>query len=250
MRRTRALFLHGFTGRGSSWSGVLERLPAEVESWCPDLLGHDPDRVEEPEDFEGEVERLAAGLEERGWRDVILAGYSMGARVALVLLVHRPELFRSALLIGVHPGLDGAAERVARAAADEQLARRLERDGVAAFVDAWQDLPLFASQRRLPPAVLEAQRRTRLEHRAGGLARALRVLGLAQMPIDPHDLASVEVPVTFMVGEEDAKFRGVATTLVEKLPRAALRTVPGAGHNLIIEAPRALAAAIEESYDE
>ena len=46
----------------------------------------------------------------------------------------------------------------AGARADEAFAAQLERDGLAAFVDAWERQALFASQRELP---VEARERLR-----------------------------------------------------------------------------------------
>ena len=241
----RAVFLHGFTGRGQSWRPVLQHLPADLEAWCPDVYGHDPGApLPSGSDFDAEIERLTRGLDERAWDRALLVGYSMGARIALGLLHRHPERFRGAVLIGGNPGLDDPSARQQRAAADEALARRLERDGIAAFVDHWQKLPLFASQARLPEAVLEEQRATRLAHRADHLAAALRVLGLAQMPPDLRDLERLDLPVSLMVGERDAKFRAIAEQMLKRLPRGSLRPIPGAGHNLTIEAPREVAAAV------
>ena len=79
-------------------------------------------------------------------------------------------LFRSA-----HPGLDSDAERKQRHAADERWCELLLSHGLLAFVDAWQDQPLWASQARLARETLDQKRRERLRHDPAGLVRSLRV---------------------------------------------------------------------------
>ncbi len=239
----RLICLHGFTGAPESWDAVLERLPAEVEAICPPIVGHHPDIPLTGGSFEDEVDRLAGTLPRSGG-PYHLAGYSLGGRLALGLLVRHRQLFSSATLVGVHPGLGRHSERSERAAADDALARRLEQGGVEAFVDRWQSLPLFASQRALPPEILETQRRTRLRHSTAGLAHALRVLSLGRMSDYRRELPVVGLPVRLMAGACDRKFRRLAETMASSLPRAEVEIVPAAGHNLMLEAPEAVAAAL------
>ena len=237
--------LHGFTGCPESWDPVTALLPDDLEVLRPTLRGHDPARIdEEGIGFEDEVDRLAHWLTERAEPPMHLAGYSMGGRLALGLLVRHRRLFDSATLIGVHPGIADPEERRRRRASDEALARRLESRGVEDFVDRWQELPLFATQRRLPAAVRERQRTLRLRHRPSGLALALRTVGAAAMPDYRPYLPRLDLPIRLLAGASDDKFRRIARAMARSLPQGSVEIVPGAGHNLILEAPRAVAAAI------
>jgi 2-succinyl-6-hydroxy-2,4-cyclohexadiene-1-carboxylate synthase len=178
-----------------------------------------------------------------------LVGYSMGARLGLGLLASYPRRFASATLVGVNPGLaedgDGQAARQQRTEADEQWAQLLERDGVDAFIARWDRLPLFASQRRLPPAVLESQRSIRRQQSAAGLAAAMRALSLGRMPNYRPALERVGVSLCFVVGSLDSKFLALAESLVEQLAvsptPARLEVIDDTGHNVVLEAPTALA---------
>lgn len=240
------VLLHGFTGSPGSWAEVRRGLGGG-RVLAPAALGHDgtagPAGVDR---FEAELDRLAGLVRDRGFTGSHLAGYSMGGRLALGLLVRHPELFASATLMGASPGLSEPGEREARAARDEEWARLLETEGLPTFVAAWEALPLFGTQGRLPEARLAAQDRIRRSHDARGLARSLRVLGLARMPDYRPRLAGVEVPVRLVVGEADAKFRGLGTEMAERLPRATLTVVPGAGHNVVLERPAEIAELLRE----
>ena len=191
--------------------------------------------------FEAEVDRLAAWLASRTNEPVALAGYSLGGRLALGLLARHPERFCGAVLVGCHAGLRDAAARAERRAADEALADSLEREGIEAFVDRWQELPLFASQKRLPESLQAAQRARRLAHDPSGLAASLRRVGAGAMPNLWDRLASIEVPIALVVGELDTKFRALGETMAQSWPAASLEIVPGAGHNVVLEAPEHVA---------
>ncbi|HVW26600.1 MAG TPA: 2-succinyl-6-hydroxy-2,4-cyclohexadiene-1-carboxylate synthase [Polyangiaceae bacterium] len=235
--------LHGFTGSPSSFqelAAVLE--PRGVRVAAPPLLGHGADDSG-VRDFEGEVERLARGLAARD-RPMHLLGYSLGGRVAIGLLCRHPELFSSATLVSTQPGLSLAQARLERRVADEAWCDLLLSQGIAAFVQAWENLPLFATQANLSDDVLARQRAERLAHDAGGLVRSLKICGLGEMPSYWQELAAVRIPTTIVAGERDAKFVVIAQQMREKIRGASLVVVPGAGHNLVLERPAALAGIV------
>lgn len=241
------VLLHGFLGSGASWRTVLadprladSRL-AGAAAWTPDLPGHGA--CPAPESFAGAVERLAGEIAARFSSPVVLAGYSLGGRLALGLLAAFPQLFAAALLIGASPGLD-AAERPARAAADAAAADRLRAEGLPSFLAAWREQPLFASQARLPAALLAEQRILNDVHSPEPLAAALERLSPGLMPDLRPRLAAIAAPVALLVGSEDAKFLALARQMSEKLPNARLEVAPGAGHNVVLEAPGVVAAAL------
>ena len=162
----RVVLLHGFTGSPASWAPVLEQL-ADVDALAPALTGHgaETDAV----DFRDEVDRLQQIVDT--WRandPVHLAGYSLGARIALAMALERPDSYASVTLIGVNPGPRSETERAERRAADTKWIELLDR-GIEPFVDEWEKLPLWASQARLPAATRKAQREARLLHEPSGL---------------------------------------------------------------------------------
>ncbi len=241
------VLLHGFTGSPASWDEVLDDLAPASPVLAPAALGHDgshgPATVRT---FEAEVDRLARVIRERGFDGAHLAGYSMGGRLALGLLVRHPGLFRSATLIGASPGLPDPRERDARADRDEEWARLLEQEGLPTFVAAWEALPLFRTQEALSPERRARQDEVRRSHDPGGLARSLRVLGLASMPDYRPRLAGVKMPVRLVAGEADLKFRGLAGEMARALPAASMTLVPDAGHNVILEKPEEIARLLRE----
>jgi 2-succinyl-6-hydroxy-2,4-cyclohexadiene-1-carboxylate synthase len=238
------LLLHGFTGSPQSWSRVVSCAELDRTPLTPTLAGHGLDwQSRAVQSFDGEVTRLGS-LASAVEPPRLLCGYSMGARVALGLLVRQPHLFDAALLIGLHPGLSDEAARAERRNADASRARQLRQNGLETFVAAWEELPLFASQRDLPREVSAEQRRFRLDHVAEGLARSLEALGLAEMPNYRASIASIGVPITLMTGALDRKFSEIARALDQENTHVDTEVVEGVGHNVVLEAPAAVAAAM------
>lgn len=238
------LLLHGFTGSPRSWSPVVSCAELGRTPLTPTLAGHGLDwQSRAVQSFDDEVARLAA-LASSLQSPRLLCGYSLGARLALGLLVRQPCLFDAALLIGLHPGLPDQTARTERRNADASRARQLRQDGLETFVSAWEELPLFASQRDLPRQASAEQHSIRLDHVAGGLARSLEVLGLAEMRSYRASVAAIDVPITLMTGALDPKFSEIARALAEENAHVDTVVVEGAGHNVVLEAPAAVAAAM------
>lgn len=237
--------LHGFTGSPRSYNAVLSRADFEQPPLIPPLTGHGADWQSRAVDsFEGEVSRLMSLLPEVE-RPRFLCGYSLGARLALGMLSREPRMFDGAVLIGVHPGLDEQIARAERREIDAHRARLLREEGLAAFISAWEALPLFASQRDLPPKRLAEQREIRLSHEPEGLARSLDALGLAEMADYGPVMALLEVPVTLVAGSLDSKFSTMAKELAERNVHIEAELVDGVGHNVLLEAPAAVAATLK-----
>ena len=238
------MLLHGFTGSPQSWAEVVARGAFAPEPCIPTLAGHGLEwRGERLESFESEVKRLgsmAASLD----APRLIAGYSLGARVALGMLATHPNLFDAAVLIGVHPGLTDDEARAERRRLDEERAHLLRTDGLVTFVEQWEDQPLFETQRALPEERRRAQRRIRLQNDSEGLARSLEVLGLGSMPDYSAALRSSRVPITLMSGARDAKFCRLAAELASESANVESIVVDGAGHNLLLEARDAVVTAL------
>src|SRR5215218_8414364 len=207
------VLLHGFTQTGASWAGVRRALAGRYRALAPDL-GAGP--------WEAELDRLEA-LEPA---DHVLAGYSLGGRLALALALRRPERVRRLVLVSASPGLADPAERDARRAADAALADRIEAIGVEAFAREWAAQGLFAGQ---PAEVAARAHEDRLRRSAGEHAAQLRGLGTGVMPPLWDRLGELAMPVTLVVGERDAKFRAIAARMAGSIRDCRVEVVTGAG---------------------
>jgi 2-succinyl-6-hydroxy-2,4-cyclohexadiene-1-carboxylate synthase len=233
------LMLHGFTGSGATWAQLAEMVSGYTVI-APDLIGHgQTDAPNNPARYS--IEQSAADLIELiaqlGLGKVRLLGYSMGARLALYTALHYPAQVEGLIMESGSPGLATEAERAQRRAQDETLAQRIEHEGVAAFVNHWENLPLFETQKRLPPEVQAAVRAGRLQNRAVGLAHSLRGMGTGAQPALWEELPQLNVPTTLITGVLDQKYDAIARAMVAALPAARHIVIPDAGHTPHLEQP-------------
>jgi 2-succinyl-6-hydroxy-2,4-cyclohexadiene-1-carboxylate synthase len=224
------LLLHGFTHTGASWDPVVAALGERYRATAPDLRGHGSASDAAPVTLEVVLEDLSA----LPWRDAVLAGYSMGGRIAVHLALASPSRIRRLMLIGASPGIADPAERAARRAADERLAAEIEQSSIEAFTQRWAQTPVLAG---LGDDVLARAHADRMRSRPAGLARALRGLGTAALPSLWERLGDLTMPVTLVVGERDEKFRAVARDMARRIQSVDVVVVPGVGHAVHLEAP-------------
>ena len=241
------VLLHGFTGSAGTWRELTSALASEYTTIAPDIVGH------ARSDAPNEVDRycmaratgdLVALLRALGHERAAWLGYSLGGRTALQLTVRHPEAVAALILEGTSPGISDDAERTARVRDDGALAERIEQDGVPAFVDRWEQIPLFASQLALPAEARAEVRATRLGHTATGLANSLRGMGAGAGDPLHGRLAEVSVPVLLLAGSLDTKYVAAVREMARTLPNATMQEIDGAGHAAHLERPAAFRVAL------
>ena len=236
------LLVHGFTGRATSWGAHATTFARGFRVVAPDLPGHGGSHV--PVDprcasVERSADDLAEILERLDAVPAHVVGYSLGARIALRLAIAHPGVVRRLVLESPSAGLATERERAARRVADDARAALLEREGIGAFVDAWEREPVFGSQASLPPAVSARLRAERLGNRPDGLAASLR--GAGQGSTEPlHDrLGNVMSRTLVIAGGLDPGGLGRAEVVAAGIPGARLEIVAGSGHAPHLETPDA-----------
>ena len=234
------VLLHGFTGSAASWGLHLDAFAAAHRAVTPDLPGHGatPPTVSFHDmTVEATADGLAALLAELGAVPATVLGYSFGARIALRLAVEHPAAVRRLVLESPSAGIADPADRAARRIADEALADRLERDGLADFVTAWERSPVFASHAALEPALVARQRQIRLASDPAWLAASLRAAGQGSMEPLHGRLGEVAAPTLVIAGALDAVGRPRAEEVAGGIPGARLEILDAIGHTPHLESP-------------
>ena len=230
------VLVHGFTQTRNCWGPVADDLRRDHTVIRVDAPGH------------GRSSEIMAGLRgggrmiaDQGGRATYL-GYSMGGRFLLHLALANPELVDGLVLLGATAGIDDAAERAARAEADQATGRRIREMGVRDFVHWWVANPMFAG---IPP---EHQFLTeRMENTVEGLESSVTQAGTGTQDPSWDRLHRLDMPVLVMAGGDDDKYAALAERMVDGIgDNATLALVPGAGHAAHLEQPEAFLGLLRE----
>jgi 2-succinyl-6-hydroxy-2,4-cyclohexadiene-1-carboxylate synthase len=232
------LFLHGFMGSSADWRGVMAALGDRAFCIAVDLPGHGASLGLPPDAYtiEGATRAVIDTLNGLEFERPIVAGYSMGGRLALYLALRFPGRCAGLFLESVSPGLESASERASRCAADESKAKRLESGDFEAYLRDWYRQPLFASlahDEQLLHRTVQARRR----NDPGELARSLRGMGTGSQPSLWEELEGLAVPTLAVAGELDEKYVKISSRMTGISPRIRSAWVRGVGHNVHDEAP-------------
>ena len=200
------LLVHGFSSSSEAswarngWLDILADSGRQVIS--PDLLGHGTaDKPHHPDSYasmEGDLRQEIVGA---GPVDAV--GFSMGARLVLVLEAQHPGTFGRIVVGGVGANLFDVRDH-------EPMARAIETGGEALDPLA----RAFVSVASTPPNDPRA------------LAACLR---RNQPPLGAEELARIRCPVMVVIGANDT-LALPAEPLVTALPNASLVMVKGADH--------------------
>jgi len=233
--------LHGAVGMAADWRDFARTLASlktgtrAVDLWR--FLEGGPLPLAE---F-GAALNADAGAEELRGNGRALLGYSLGGRLALHALLESNPPWQAAVIIGAHPGLEDAAERETRRRADGAWAARALAGNWQEFLAAWDAQPVLGRRAQRDP-----QAAARMAVRRRELARGFVDWSLGAQPALWDRLHEITVPVLWVVGEHDAKFRALAERAVAQMPRATLALAPGAGHRVPWEAQDWLAGQVAQ----
>lgn len=245
--KNKVVFLHGYTGSSDTWEEVITCLPTSMDILTVDLIGHG--QTSKPTDFERyyveeQIEDLHSLFKQINWTHFTLVGYSMGGRLALAYAAKYPVY--KLILESSSPGLESEEERIKRKHADEKLAERIINEGITSFVDYWESIPLFHSQRSLS---LEKQKKIREERLAGsktGLSNSLRGFSTGVQPSYWNKLKELKTPIVLLTGKFDQKFYEIAKKMQKILPNSAHKQVNKVGHAIHVEKPELFATIVKD----
>lgn len=232
------VLLHGFGGTRHSWDRVVARLdPQRYRPLALDLPGHGSSASRTRAiTFGACVAAVLAAAPKR----FALCGYSLGGRVALNVALAAPERVTRLVLVSSSPGIEDAAERAQRRVADRTLAEGLERHNLEHFIERWSRQTLFAHD---PPEVAELAGEDQRRNDPLSLAAAIRGLGTGEMLPLWDRLEELQIRVTILAGDRDAKFCKLGERMQRLLPDGRLLAIDG-GHRLPLENPRGTADAL------
>ena len=233
-----AVMIHGFAGSSRSWDAVATEISdrSELALARIDLPGHGEAVDIDPAGYAQAAEMALSAAP----GELVLCGYSLGARVALAAALARPARVAGLVMLSGHAGIDDAEARARRRSADERLAARIEAMDAEQFADLWNGQAVFEAD---SPEVHRQARAELVEAVPARLAAALRSLGPGAFEPAWGLLADLRMPMLAVAGEDDGDYPLHAQRLA-RLARGRSVILPG-GHRQHLENPGRLAAELE-----
>ncbi|MBP2966820.1 alpha/beta fold hydrolase, partial [Acinetobacter baumannii] len=136
---------------------------------------------------------------------IYLFGYSFGGRVALTYAHHHPNRVEHLFLESSSFGLNNEEERNERQLKDNQLAQKLLKVGMSSFVDEWQELDLFASQKSLPTEIFEREINQKKIQSIKTMSLALQYGSVATQLNFQRSETIKQLQITYIAGSLDQK---------------------------------------------
>lgn len=232
------VLVHGFPLDHSVWTDQIGALAGKYRVIAPDLRGFGASRNDRSFSVVDLADDLHALLNELGALPCVLGGLSMGGYVSLAYCKKYPADLRGLVLIDTKAEADDAQARSKR----DEMAEVARTAGASAVAEMMFPRMLAPAHQSGP--VAERLRKVMLDCPPQTIAHAC--LAMRDREDFVEHLPSIPVPVLLIYGEQDAitppqKGRDIA----DHVPRARLVVIPGAGHMTPIEAPHAVAEALE-----
>lgn len=224
---------HGLYGSGRNWGVIARRLADRREVVAVDMRNHGDSPRTATHTYPDMAVDLAEVIESLGG-PVDLMGHSMGGKAAMQLALTRPDLIRRLVVADIAPvTYDHDQTRhvdamqavdlstiTTRAEADAALAQGVPDPALRAFFMQSLDLRSHPPRWKLNLAVLKSQ----MPHIVGW----------------PGTEGQFDAPALFLTGAESHYVRPEHRETIRALfPKARFAKIPGAGHWLHAEAPRA-----------
>ena len=238
------LLLHGFGASLQAWDDWAPALEKNLRVLRIDIPGFGLSGPAVNQDYSdaADVARVIAVMDQLGVQQVIVAGHSMGGRIAWNLAAAHPE--RVSKLVLISP--DGFPDPNAKSDKTYEVPALL---GLLPYsLPQWAlrmggVAPAFADDSQLTPQMMQRYHDMML---APGVRTALLERMRQTRNSDPVSrLQSIKAPTLLLWGEKDA-FIPVsnAQDYLKAMPQAKLVTLPGVGHVLHEEAPQASVQAV------
>jgi len=225
------VFIHGFGLDCAMWDPQWRAFAEHHRVIRYDLRGYGGSSL--PQRRYSHVDDLLALIDFLGAQPAHLVGLSLGGRVALRVAAERPGAVRSLTL--ADPALDGHTWSADWLQRWRKMTEAAKPGDFAAAKKLWREHLLFEPANKHPKVaaalrvMIDRYSGWHLGHPDPGTAPARPVAEL---------LPSISIPTLVLVGELDLPdFQAIARRLVQEMPQAELRTLPGSGHMSNMEAP-------------
>jgi len=230
-RRPPVILIHGAGGTHLHWPSEIRRLPGQ-RVLALDLPGHGKSGGRGQQAIQAYVDVLLEWLVTIGVHSAVFVGHSMGSAIAISLALDHAEHVLGLGLVGA-----GARLRVSPALLEGAASP-------TTFLSAIETVVSWSFSPQAPERLTELAAQRMAETRPSVLHGDF----LACNAFDEMDrIAQIRQPTLIVCGADDRMTpTRYSQFLADSLPNAVLKTIPEAGHMVMLEQPQATAAALED----
>ena len=246
------LLLHGGPGLGFDYlRDLADELAEENDVAWYQQRGQEPSAEEGPHSVAADVEDAGRVLDALGWERAYVVGHSWGGQLALQVAEAMPERLLGVLAVdplgsvgdGRWPEFD---EEIFRRTPEDVRARARELDELSMAGEADDELALEGMRLVWPAYFADPEQAPPMPELRIASARSAEMIPsiLAELPALEAGLPEIRVPVGFVHGARSPMPLAASTDAAERIPRAWVEVVQGAGHFIWVEAPGAVRTAL------
>ncbi|MBI3989430.1 MAG: alpha/beta fold hydrolase [candidate division NC10 bacterium] len=237
------VFIHGL---GSSLEAWRPHIPFFVDQWqviAADTRGHgESSKPPGPYSIELFARDWHALLDDLGIEKTVLLGLSMGGAISMQLAVLQPERIRALVLVDTWGGPDRPDFEFARLM-EERIALA-QTKGMRAYAEAAVQSAFSEGYRKSNPQAIQEFIEARVNLPIEPVIAATRACVAFNLLNRLHE---IQAPTLVLVGSEDILTPpSLSKAIVERIPHAVYREIPGSGHVLPVEKPEEFRAAVAE----
>lgn len=225
-------WVHGFLGMPSDWDQFSKDFPNSIQVDLRKLGLFD-------------LNSIAHWINGIAVKSSILSrmivGYSMGGRIALHCLVREPTLWKAAVIISAHPGLLDELEKKERLISDQKWSEHFQNMPWEILLKHWNSQKVFGG-------IESSQVRREEDFSREFLSKVLVESSLGQQKDLRSSLKNLEVPILWISGERDMKFKALAEESASLNSRFHFHTIRGAGHRVPWDQPDQFQSALIEFF--
>lgn len=244
------VLVHEFAGDSTSWAPQVRFFARRYQVVTYNARGYPPSDVpEDPRAYSQDlaVEDIVSVIRHLGIAQAHLCGLSMGGYAVLHFGLRYPELARSLVVAGCGYGSDDP-ERFR--GESEDLARRIERDGMAVAAKDYAQGPTRIQFMRKDPQGWGEFGEALARHSGPGAAGTMRGIQARRPTVYSlkERLSRMTVPTLIMTGDEDWPCLDPGVFLKRQIPTAGLLVLPATGHTINLEEPAAFNGALLDFF--
>jgi pimeloyl-ACP methyl ester carboxylesterase len=235
------VLLHAFPLERSMWADTAAALGEATSVVLVDLpgMGASPLPDGGPPSLDASADGVAGVLDRLGHDRAVLAGVSMGGYVGMAFARRHPARLAGLALIDTKAAADTAQAAQKR----ERMAAAVTGEAGTRVLLPMLEVLLGGTSRARRPQLVNQVRDALLAAPAEGVAWSQRAM--AARPDSTGTLATLRLPVTVVVGEEDSITGPLeAKAMAALVPGVVLVEVPAAGHLSPLERPDVVARAL------